>query len=137
MINLYAVLVGDAGVGKSRFVNMLSDAPRARPYVPTIGSPIHPIAIVDTGAGIRSLMLVDVGCSPKFAQLRPAIYINVMATGYMDKIIVVHSGSPQKWYDEIQTHCPDVETLDLDMRTIKTYDDAKDWLRRNVGSILM
>jgi GTPase SAR1 family protein len=137
MTNLYAVMVGDAGVGKSRFVNMLSESPRVRPYVPTMGSPIHPIAIVDTGAGVRSLMVVDVGCSPRFAQLRPAIYLNAMVNGFVDKIIVAHSGSPQKWYDEIRTNFPDVETLDLDMRTVQTYDDAKAWIGANIGKYLI
>jgi hypothetical protein len=55
----------------------------------------------------------------------------------VDKIIVAHSGSPQKWYDEIRTNFPDVETLDLDMRTVRTYDDAKAWIGANIGKYLI
>lgn len=150
----FAVLVGDSRIGKTYFTEMALDnysvVDRRRlirrefvptpnhHYVATIGAEICPVAAIDMGNGkVGGLMLADVGCSDKFANIRPDIYAGLMANDMIDKFIVTHRGNPQPWIDEIHANCPDAEILELDLRTIKTSTDAKAWIEKNIAQIVL
>jgi len=145
-MNFFKVaIVGDACVGKSKFCAMtLMDLKCVmnsknkfdhfenvefveKSYVPTILRNIvlmGPYKKKDTDMNV---MFHEISGAKRFEKFRAGFYADV------DAFVVIHSGNPDAWIEEIRATRSDAEIMSVNMNEMTTQRDACEWMSERFG----
>jgi hypothetical protein len=142
--NFNVAIVGDVCVGKSKFCDLAMIELRCvmnsknkfdhfelcdfepKPYVPTFSREIKIMGPWKKNDAIN-LMFHEISGAERYKHFRAGYYTDVEA------FIVIHTGNPQPWIDEIRATRPDVEIMTININEMQTQRDAYIWMTERFG----
>lgn len=110
LYNFKVVLVGDAGVGKTTFLNRHLTGEFEKTYVPTVGAEVHEVVFHGSTHYVNiGFRVWDTAGQEKYAGLRDYYYEGADAAIIMfDVTSRISYKNVTNWYRDIRAFCPDI-----------------------------
>jgi GTP-binding nuclear protein Ran len=119
------IIVGDAGVGKTVFINRHLNGDFVKQYIATMGVEVNPM-IFDTNRGLMCLNLWDCAGQEKFSGMGSGYFTGAKGAIVMfDVLSMVSYNNVDSWVNKIRKTCGDIPIIlcgnkvDIPQRKVK------------------